>query len=62
MATAFVCSLVERAVGLVAFKGKDRENGCGLGFSATLAAGAYNDGSSVRLLPDVEVVRVLERG
>lgn len=62
VATALVWSLVERAVGLVAFKGKDRENMCGFGLSAALGPGAYPEGSSVKLLPEVEVVRVLDKG
>jgi hypothetical protein len=48
-------------VGLVALSGRDREKGCGLTCSGSLA-GTYVDTSSVKLLPEDEVVNVLDKG
>lgn len=62
VAVSTACSLTDRAVGLVAFKGSERENGCGFGFSDNFGADALNEGSSVRLFPEIEVVSVFESG
>jgi hypothetical protein len=49
-------------VGLVALRGRDRENKCCLGRSGILATGAYIGVSSCRLFPEDDVVNVFDKG
>jgi hypothetical protein len=61
VATALEESNSERGVGLVAFRGKEREKRWCLGFSATLT-GRCEGGTSVRLFPEDDGVSAFESG